>query len=105
MVSFSASGRLGRMALPIKRWMKRKNAPTTVKTIKKKTSVATGSLGVGIMGDLSVENGLFDLLPPREAAVELVPVGDFRLIEPPAQVHFLAVLQMAKIDKAAEVIL
>src|SRR5215471_17200655 len=104
MVSFSESGLLGRITLPITRWMNRKNAPTTPKTTRKNTRVATGSAAVGIIAS-SVEYVLFDLLASRETGIEFMPVRDLGFPQPPAQVNFPAVAQVAEIDEAREVIL
>src|SRR5262245_53344551 len=87
--------------------MNRKTTPTTVKTNRKKTSIATGWSGVGtsLSGMVMIrENLLVQFLAARKSGVELVPVSHLVLAEPPAEVDLLAVAQVAEIDQAGVVV-
>src|SRR5947209_6872393 len=111
MVSFSALGRLGRMSLPTNRLTIRNPAPTARKISRNTTR--SGIYGSEIRGQ---ETGvrsqerpptesagqsltLADRLPAREAGPGLVPVGDGRLAQLPAQADLPAVLPAGEIDQ------
>src|ERR1043166_7931146 len=76
--------------------MNRKTTPTARKTIRKNTSPGMRTF----LAVLAVQ-----FLPARKAGVQLVPVGDFRLVHPPAEINFTAVLTGAEIDQAGQRVL
>src|SRR5260370_27712959 len=107
MVCFSGSGRLGRMVWPMSRWMNRKNVPTPTNTRINRTSAGMGlSLRRRRRGRRSsVSRDRRQLLPAHETGVQLMPVPDLGLAEPPAQVDFATVDTATEVDQAGEVVL
>src|SRR4051794_725997 len=106
MVFFSAPGRLGRISLPANRWTRMKPAPTGTNRSRYATrGVMRHPVGWGDPGTSAPARVGGQLLAAGEAGVQLVPVGDLRLAQPPAQEDLAAVEQAAEVDQAGHLVL